>query len=181
MIAHLLVRERSVFAAAGIAIKPLAGHTDRVRQKLRDEVPFAELVDRFRGEPPKWSVINWGPVDDLTNAIEYFVHTEDVRRAAVDWKPRIIDPKLQDALWRRLVRGSRIYLRGFRGTVELRRADTGEVVRTGSSDAAADVEVTGLPGELLMFASNRKDHADVQLTGDPDAIARLRATRLGWF
>ena len=29
-------------------------------------------------------------MDERANAVEYFVHHEDVRRAAPDWEPRVI-------------------------------------------------------------------------------------------
>jgi hypothetical protein len=41
------------------------------------------------------------------------------------------------------------------------------------------VRVTGPVGELLLFAFNRKDIAQVELTGDADAVHRLREARLG--
>jgi hypothetical protein len=39
--------------------------------------------------------------------------------------------------------------------------------------------VTGTPGELLLFLFGRRDAADVEITGSPDAIATLQRTPLG--
>ena len=42
------------------------------------------------------------------------------------------------------------------------------------------VTVTGPPGELLLFAFGRQDHARVDLDGEPDAVAALRHAPLRW-
>ncbi|MCZ0995811.1 hypothetical protein O1L44_25940 [Streptomyces noursei] len=41
------------------------------------------------------------------------------------------------------------------------------------------VTVTGEPGELTLFAFGRLDAAKVELDGDEDAVAKLRAAQLG--
>ena len=38
------------------------------------------------------------PIDELVNTVEFFVHHEDVRRAAPGWTPRSLDRQLEDAL-----------------------------------------------------------------------------------
>jgi hypothetical protein len=42
------------------------------------------------------------------------------------------------------------------------------------------VTVTGEPGELLMFASGRQDAARVELSGEDEAVAKLRSAKLGF-
>jgi hypothetical protein len=39
--------------------------------------------------------------------------------------------------------------------------------------------VLGLPGELLLFLFGRRDAADVEITGSPEAIEVVRRTRFG--
>ena len=39
-------------------------------------------------------------IDAALNTAEYFVHHEDIRRAADGWEPRALEPDEQDALWR---------------------------------------------------------------------------------
>jgi hypothetical protein len=47
LVCHLLVRERRPIAAAGIAIGPLSGLTERAMASLGEE-DFGVLVERFR-------------------------------------------------------------------------------------------------------------------------------------
>jgi hypothetical protein len=60
--------------------------------------------------------------------------------------------------------------------VTLRRTDNGAraVLRRGKGGA----EVAGLPSELVLFCYGR-EHAQVELTGDEDAIAKLTAADRG--
>ena len=78
--AHLVLRERRPDAAAGVAGGPLAGYTARVQQRLRDRIPFPDLVRMIRSGPPRLSVMALPGVDERANSVEYFVHHEDVRR-----------------------------------------------------------------------------------------------------
>ncbi len=85
--AHLVLRESRPDAAPGIVVRRLAGWTDRVQQGLaRSDWP--RLVDKVRSGPPTLSAFGLPGVDRLLNTTEYFVHHEDVRRAAPDWAPR---------------------------------------------------------------------------------------------
>jgi hypothetical protein len=59
--------------------------------------------------------------------------------------------------------------------VTLRRTDTGTTAVLVRGDG---VEVAGLPSELVLFCYGR-DQADVELTGDDDAIASLTAADRG--
>jgi uncharacterized protein (TIGR03085 family) len=95
--AHLLVRERRPDAAAGIVLKPLAAHLERVRSGVAQR-PFASLVATLR-TPPFWALGAFGPLDRATNTLEFFIHHEDVRRAGPDWKPRPLSREYARALW----------------------------------------------------------------------------------
>ncbi|HWM99593.1 MAG TPA: maleylpyruvate isomerase family mycothiol-dependent enzyme, partial [Streptosporangiaceae bacterium] len=46
--AHLVLRERRLDAAAGVAGGPLAGYTARVQQRIRNRIPFPDLVRIIR-------------------------------------------------------------------------------------------------------------------------------------
>ncbi len=61
-------------------------------------------------------------MDERVNAVEFFVHHEDVRRAAPDWEPRDITSGESGMLWRRL-RIARFMLRKAPVGVELARDD----------------------------------------------------------
>jgi hypothetical protein len=114
-------------------------------------------------------------VDEVINTVEFFVHHEDVRRAAPAWEPRPTDVGLEGELWRRLRSGARIMARRSPVGLVLRRAGDGEVrARTGEPD----VTVTGPASELVLFASGRQTHARVDIAAPDDVAAR--SGRPGW-
>ena len=92
--AHLVLREHRLDASAGIPGGPLAGHTARVQDRLASQKSFADLVDTIRNGPPRLSPWAIPALDERANTVEFFVHNEDVRRAAPDWKPREISAGL---------------------------------------------------------------------------------------
>jgi uncharacterized protein (TIGR03085 family) len=179
--AHLVLRERRPDAAAGILGGPLAGHTRRVTETLASR-PFPELVDQIRGGPPALSPLRIPGMDERANLVEFFVHHEDVRRAAQEWEPRSVQDGLADALWQRL-RMSRILFRRAPVGVELVRDDLaggpGQPVRMTAKAKAPVVTVTGHPAELIMWALGRTTAARVRLDGSADAVRRLSEARIG--
>lgn len=175
--AHLVLRERRPDAAPGILIKGLAGRTRSVQRQLRASHTFAELVGLLRDGPPRWSPYAVHAVDESANTVEFFVHHEDVRRAAEGWQPRELDPGLTEALWSRLRRGGRLFFRRAPVGVALHRPDTGATIQVRDGEPAA--VISGPPAELLMYAFGRRSHANVTLGGDPAAVQRLTRTTLG--
>src|SRR5690348_16386408 len=93
--AHVIVRERRPDAAPGVFLSFLAGWTERIRTGCRDGHTYPELVHLVRN-PPRWTPMAVPALDEATNTIEFFVHTEDVRRAAPGWEPRVLEPGLAD-------------------------------------------------------------------------------------
>lgn len=169
--AHLVLREHSPWAA-GIAIGPLQApmerRLERLARRAEDAGHYAELVDRFRRGPAPLSPFALPAVDHAANLIEFFVHTEDVRRAADRWAPRILDAGYAEVLWEALIRRAAVYYRGTDVGVILRRPDgQRHVVRK----AAMSVAITGVPGELMMHANGRREHALVTFEGSDDALA----------
>ena len=120
--AHLVLRERRPDAAAGVAGGPLAGYTARVQQRIRSRIPFPDLVRTIRSGPPALSVMALPGMDERVNAVEFFVHHEDVRRGAPGWEPRELGSGESDMLWHRL-RMARFMLRKAPVGVELARDD----------------------------------------------------------
>ena len=178
LVAHLVLRENRPDAAVGILAKPLANWTKKVQDSTKGRTPYPELVERFRSGPPAWSPTRIQSVDDAANTMEFFVHQEDVRRAAPDWQPRDLDPALDDELWRRLRTGVKMMFRKVPVGVTLVRAPQQQTV-VAKPATPQMVTVTGTAGELAMFCSGRKDGARVELHGDASAITRLRETPLG--
>ena len=179
--AHLVLRERRPDAAAGVAGGPLAGYTARVQQRLRDRIPFPDLVRMIRSGPPRLSVMALPGVDELANTVEYFVHHEDVRRGAPGWQPRELSRGEADMLWHRL-RLARFMLRKAPVGVELARDDiedgTGEgpAYRITARNATPAVTVVGSPAELTMWVMGRRTAARVRLDGTEAAVSKLAAS-----
>jgi len=179
--AHLVLRERRPDAAAGVAGGPLAGYTARVQQRLKDRIPFTDLVRMIRSGPPRLSVMALPGVDERANSVEYFVHHEDVRRGAPGWEPRELSRGEADMLWRRL-RLARFMLRKAPVGVELARDDiedgTGEgpAYRITARNATPAVTVVGSPAELTMWVMGRRTAARVRLDGTEAAVSKLAAS-----
>ncbi|MFE9646515.1 TIGR03085 family metal-binding protein [Streptomyces sp. NPDC006365] len=171
--AHVVVRERRPDAAGGALIKQLAPRLDRVMAEFAEK-PYEELIQLIRTGPPRFSPFSLKQIDEAANTVEFYVHTEDVRRARPDWTPRELDPVFQDALWSRLERTARLVGRGVPTGLVLRRPDGQTAV---AHRGAPVVTVTGEPSELLMFTYGRQNAADVELDGDKDAIAKLHETK----
>ncbi|SDI07548.1 TIGR03085 family metal-binding protein [Nonomuraea jiangxiensis] len=173
--AHLVLRERRPDAMGGIAIKPLAGYTASVQQRLKAGHPYPELVGLVRRPGGVYSLLP--ALDEAVNSLEFFVHHEDVRRAQPSWEPRELPEDFERQIWKRVSTGTRLMLRRAPVGVVLHRLGGG--VALGGPRGGDRVEVTGRAGELLLFCFGRQDHARVELTGDPKAVARLREASLG--
>ena len=119
-------------------------------------------------------------MDERANAVEFFVHHEDVRRAAPGWEPRESAAGNPDMLWQRL-RMARFMLRKAPVGVELARddIDTGEVSPVGpayritAKNATPAVTVIGSPAELTMWVMGRTTAARVRFDGIEAAVNKL--------
>ncbi|MGC9540244.1 TIGR03085 family metal-binding protein [Streptomyces sp. UG1] len=171
--AHVVVRERRPDAAAGILIKQLAPRLDKAMEEFAAK-PYEELIQLIRTGPPRFSPFQLKQIDEASNTIEFYVHTEDVRRAQSDWTRRELDPVFQDALWSRLERSARLMGRSAPTGLVLRRPDGQTAV---AHKGTPVVTVTGEPSELLLFSYGRQSAAKVELDGDEDAIAKLHETK----
>lgn len=173
--AHLVVRERRSDAAGGMFLKPLAARLARVQSEFAAK-PYEELLQLIRTGPPRVSPFAVKQVDEAANTVEFFIHAEDVRRARPDWSPRELDSVLEDALFRRLESGARVYGRKSPVGLVLRRPNGQTAV---ARKGAPVVTVTGAPSELLLFVSGRQRVARVETEGEKEDIARLQEAELG--
>ncbi|MER6947808.1 TIGR03085 family metal-binding protein [Nonomuraea sp. NPDC000554] len=173
--AHLVLRERRLDAAGGIALRPLAGYTASVQRALKATHPFPELVSIVRRPGGPYGLLPF--LDEAVNTLEYFVHHEDVRRAQPGWEPRELPGDFERLIWKRVSASSRLMLRRSPVGVVLHRLGGG--VTLGGPRQGPKVEVTGRAAELLLFCFGRQEHARVEYTGDDDAIARLKKAGLG--
>jgi uncharacterized protein (TIGR03085 family) len=176
--AHLVLREHRPDAAAGVLGGPVAGYTARVQQRIRARTPFPDLVRTIRSGPPRLSFMALPGMDERLNAVEYFVHHEDVRRAAPDWEPREISNGESAMLWQRL-RLARFMLRHAPVGVELARDDVeadGQAYRITAKNATPAVTVIGSPAELTMWVMGRTPAARVRFDGTEAAVSKLTGT-----
>ncbi|WP_190083140.1 TIGR03085 family metal-binding protein [Streptomyces longisporoflavus] len=171
--AHVVVRERRADAAGGLLIKQLASRLERVQAEFAAK-PYEELIQLIRTGPPRFSPFSLKQIDETSNAVEFYIHTEDVRRARPDWTRRELDPVFSDALWSRLERMARLMGRKAPVGMVLRRPDGQTAVAHRGTPV---VTVTGEPSELLLYVYGRQEAADVDLDGEKDAIARLHETK----
>ena len=173
--AHLVVRERKPQAVLGIlGGERFQGLLERTTAKVL-AAGYPAVVERVRNGPPLGPFAVPG-LRTLINLNEYVVHHEDVRRAN-GLGPRADRPDLQDALWGLLRRGAALQLRSVRKQVTVRLAPPDrEAVTVGSGP---EVVVTGEPVELVLYLMGRKGVAQVELSGDPSAVATLEAAKLG--
>lgn len=175
LLVHLLVRERDPLATAGIVIKPLHGFTEKAEQGYRTR-DWAELISEYRDGPPGWNPAGWGPVNDLVNGNEMFIHHEDVRRAQPNWAPRELSAADTAELLRSARSGfSRLAVR--KATVGIRAIVPGQEPFT-LRNGEPVVTLTGAPGEIVMWLSGR-DAVELEFDGDPAAVGGLRTLSRG--
>ena len=119
LVIHLLVRERDPIGAAGILVPRLEELTNRAERRLSGQ-DFSSLVERVRRGPPRWSPMSLPLLDGALNTLEYFVHHEDIRRAAPGWKPRELTDREHKTLWKALSVAGKGLVRPSRVPVEMR-------------------------------------------------------------
>lgn len=175
LVAHLVVREGTPLGPLKIMRPNVAN--EEIEQLIAD-TDYAELVDRFRGGPPRLSLFGHPKTDQLGNSTEFFIHHEDVRRATPDWTRRDLPQWAQNEIWSRTKPMAKMLLRKSPVGVGLQRTDTGD--RTFAVKKLDTVMVTGLPSEIALFTSGRTTVAQVDLNGEPEHAERLRSARLGF-
>ena len=172
LVAHVYVREHRPDAALGVLpLGPFSAYTERVMGSVLRVHPYDELVETVR-TPPAW--LNAVRLDDAINTVEFFVHTEDARRAN-GRGPRPSDDQLERWLWRRMRRQARMMFRRVPAQVRL-VPDVGDPIDVGKQvdERGSAVEVRGRPSEILLLAYNRKDAADLTVVGDREALMSAR-------
>ncbi|MEH3077797.1 MAG: TIGR03085 family metal-binding protein [Quadrisphaera sp.] len=155
------------------ALRRAVEHADAVEGRLR-ALPFPELVERFRSGPPPWTPQALPQVEALANGLEFYVHGQDVRRAAPGWDPsdpaaaEELRPGQREALWRSLKGLARLVYR---------RASVGVVLAVPAGPQLVAVRrerqvvVTGEVEELVLHATGRRGAAQVEVSGPDDAVA----------
>ncbi|MCI1262501.1 MAG: TIGR03085 family metal-binding protein [Tetrasphaera jenkinsii] len=173
---HLVVRDGRPDLIVGPMLPIVGSYAKNAVRAIRKQ-PWPDLVEAVRTGPPIYSPTALGPIDELVNLIEFFIHHEDVRRAAPQWEPRELPRAEEQAIWTALTRASRLMFRRSRVGVEL-------ISPYGRNRAKpvtpqGDVALDGLPSELVLAAYGRRAHARIEEVGSADAISALWASKLG--
>lgn len=178
--AHLYLREHRPALGVGMVVKKFAAVTERATfetaERAGSPAGYTALVKRFVAGPPALSPMRIPMVDRSANLIEYFVHTEDIRRATSRWAPRALDDEYADALWDDLIKRAAIMYRGADVGIVLVRPNGPRHV---AKRAPVSVAIVGEPGELIMHAHGRRAQALVTFEGQPDAVALLESADIG--
>jgi uncharacterized protein (TIGR03085 family) len=173
--AHLVLRERSPMVGAGIAVPALSARAEAAIARLADtastEGAYRDLVARVAADRPAfWHPGAWA--GDSTNVIEFFVHTEDVRRGAGPVPPRSLDPELVEALWEHVRRSGGLRLRKVPvGVVLVRDDGVRHRLRAPKDAEHGTVVVRGDVAELVLYLNGRGAAAAVTVEGDADDVA----------
>ena len=171
--AHLVVRRDRPDVQAGLVVPWLGGWSEKVRAQ-RAASPYADLVADVRSEPRWWNPMSVAAVDEATNALEYLVHHEDVRRARPDWQPREVAPDVAEEVFRRTLRIAKLAFRRARlGLALARPGGEPATIRAGTPV----VVVRGEPVELALWTYGRTGVARVDFEGDPADVERVRSYR----
>ncbi len=175
LLIHLLIRERSPLAAVGTKVPMLKNITDKTEAEYADR-SWSDLISEYRSGPPGWNPTGWGKLDDVTNSGEMFIHHEDARRGQTGWRPRTFDKDTTAALTS--------LVDSTLSKLAVRSSSVGVVAQVPGAQPIVlkkgepSVTVTGQPGEILLWLSGR-DAGEVELTGDPGAVATLRQSKRG--
>jgi uncharacterized protein (TIGR03085 family) len=175
--AHLVIRERTLIAAAGIFVPVLAPVTARAMARVRRD-PFPVIVDRIRRGGP---LSREGRLGEALHLLEFVVHRQDIARASTDPGEPVggevdagLDAAVFDqlrrsagALGRKVPPGVGILVRSRRhGSIDIRR---GPVV----------LVVDGGPVELALWLFGRVHASRVRiqhLGADDDIVDRVAAS-----
>lgn len=171
LVAHLHAREASPLLAA---TAPIARLSDRVAARIAHRTGFSRLVDEVRAGPPRILSHRLSRLEAHVNTLEFYIHHEDLRRAAPSWEPRVLPSWAEDKIWVRVGGLARFRSRGNRGAIAFERLDTGQ--RSGSGEDA-DIVVRGLPSELALHASGRGRVSRVEVRGAASAVAAYNRAR----
>ena len=171
--AHLVLRENSLKAVGLVAPGFLAKKLAKATKKLAKKKSFEELVDKVRSGPPFYLK----RFDEAMNLFEFFVHHEDVRRGVSGFTPRTDINDLEDALWAKQERFSKLLVRGLKDVDLKLLSSSGETIHLGGGGKPVVLE--GKPSELALFLFGRRDSSEVKLTGDSEAINEVNTGKLG--
>ncbi len=176
--AHIVMRERRPDGAAGVIVPQFSGYSEKVQAGIAS-ADYGDIVEKVRSGPRLWFPTRLDAVDKVVNTAEFFVHHEDVRRAADGWEARDLDQQTNDDLRGALSRSIRMLARSLPVGLTLQPTDTSDTsaITAKGGDPVATIE--GPVGEIMLYVFGRKDVAQVELTGDDDAVTAVQEAEFG--
>ncbi|MBK8445213.1 MAG: maleylpyruvate isomerase family mycothiol-dependent enzyme [Micropruina sp.] len=145
--AHLDALCRDPLSWPGMAIPALRPGTRRRSAALVARLGYAGLVRRLRTRSPWMPLFGVDPIQGWRHHLgEWYVHTEDVRRANAQ-PSAAHDPDLAEALWQRVLAAAPIVRRHDPRGLILRHTDGRAATVLRRPDP---VSITGEPGELMV-------------------------------
>jgi uncharacterized protein (TIGR03085 family) len=178
LVAHLHIRESDPLAAMGIMVPPLAGLTSRHMDAALQRYGFEGLLEVVRKGPGRWSPLRLPGVDEKVNGTEMYIHHEDIRRAAtVVPAPRDLGSAVEDSLWKAAGIAKMTFRKAPVGVVLERSDAAGSEIR--AKGGSRTVTLVGRPSELVLYIAGRREVADVQLVGEPAAVAAFESVPVG--
>lgn len=181
--AHIVLRENSPLVA-GLVLPPLARSLQRKTMSLGDSAnepqAYQQLVDRVAAGPQPPAPLRGHAraarlaeqvsgrlkgtksvrrAAQAANLLEFFVHTEDVRRAQDRWAPRHLADDYANALFSEFTRRATMMYRSEPTGVVLARSTGQRVVARPAAQNGTTRTIAGPAGELVMHGFGRRGHA----------------------
>lgn len=171
LLAHLLLRESKPLVAAGVLGGPLGVRTDRLTKQLADQLAnpddYRQGLKDFAALPGYLGMRTRFPrLDRAMNLLEYFVHTEDIRRAGLSQgqapEPRQLAAGVEQALWKDLqarakAMAGKKYPEGL--LLEAPGYSPAQVTVVPPAPGQQATVLTGQPGELALYLFGRQEAA----------------------
>jgi len=158
---HIWVIKHDPLSWPGIVIPALAGVTRRRAETVRGRWPYLALLARLRQDSGAIACMPFDGREDHRHALgEYYIHTEDIRRANT-LPRRSLSTETEDALWLRArTAGGQLWGRGQDAT-RFEAPDRMPFILGRGEPATC---VSGLPSEAILRIYGREGVADVQVT-----------------
>lgn len=161
---HIVVRDGRPDLLLGEHLPVMGPRARRGLELLAQD--YEALIERIAAGPPRYSPQRLRAVDEAVNTAEFYIHTQDVLRAQPEHSAQTTDPvdrQLRHRLWRQA--GVSFFLVAARKSGHrLVFLSPGYGALTRGSRSAPLRTVAGLPEELILWASGRRERARVELS-----------------
>ena len=175
--AHLVLREHRPDLIVTAHLPVVGDRLEREQRELASGTDWGELVERVRSGPPAWHPTQIGAVDEAVNTLEFFIHHEDVLRAAHPVRVRELSEETAQGVWTALKRTAKLLFRKVDAGLVLAAPGFGRIAVRAPSRRGS-VTVTAAPGELALLGSGRGAHADYVARGSKAALKALASASL---